>query len=123
MDKWMDRGWINVIPVEELKNTVLCVSVSPSYSLLSDGFPSSDDGSTDGRDRESSGRPGGPADGALGDAACAERLPVSGQISDQIQTGGEQRLEGTEAPSILQHPSSSSLAVVPVSRKLSVRVS
>lgn len=68
----------------------------------------SDNRPTDWRDSEPSGRPGRPADRALGDTTCTKRLPLSGQIPDQIQTGGKQRLEGTIALSISEHSSSAS---------------
>ncbi len=94
------------IPVEDFKNKLqwgLLLQHLQTYHMLFVSFPLSDDRPTDWCDREPSGRPGGPADCALGDTACTKRLPLSGQIPDQIQTGGKQRLEGTLALSISEH--------------------
>lgn len=94
------------IPVEDFKNKLqwdLLLQRLQPYHMLFVSFPLSDDRPTDWCDREPSGRPGGPADCALGDTACTKRLPLSGQIPDQIQTGGKQRLEGMVALSISEH--------------------
>lgn len=88
------------IPVQDFKNKLqwgLLLQRLQPYHMLFVSFPLSDDRPTDWCDREPSGRPGGPADCALGDTACTKRLPLSGQIPDQIQTGGKQWLEGMVA--------------------------
>lgn len=106
LSKLIFRVILIQIPVQDFKNKLqwgLLLQRLQSYHMLFVSFPLSDDRPTDWCDREPSGRPGGPADCALGDTACTKRLPLSGQIPDQIQTGGKQRLEGTVALSISEH--------------------
>ncbi len=67
---------------------------------------------------ESCWRPRGPADSPLGEPSRAQGRPVSGEISDQIQTGGQRRMEGglhTLAQTCrLAHTHTSSVAMAPL---------
>lgn len=61
---------------------------------------SSDHRPSIGCDRQSRRAVGGPAERSLGGPACSQRLPVSGQIPNPLQAGGQPRLEGRGQESI-----------------------
>lgn len=74
--------------------------------------PCSDHGPPTRSARESRGRPGGPAQRAMGITACPQGLPLPSQVPDPLPGGGQCGLEGAGPPA-LECPMSGTIHLAP----------